>query len=104
MHIESHTHTHTSTQHIRDAAYRNSSRFYQLGAQDQSFFIVCGLNHVKTGKATYINFAVSSVLAVDDSKFEGSARQFAPNMPNVDMFCKYTIYTLYSQRYRLVAT
>ena len=96
-----HTHTHTPSHHIhshtlthsvfRDTAYRNSSQFYQLAARDQSFFIVCGLNHVKTGKATYINFAVRSVLAVDDSKFEGSARKYAPNLPNVDMFCKCNI-------------
>ena len=66
----------------------NSSKWYTLGENDPSFFIVCGLNHVKTGKATYINFAVGSVLAVDDSKFGGSARKYAPNMDNVDMFCK----------------
>ena len=68
----------------------NSSKRYTLGENDPSFFIVCGLNHVKTGKATYINFAVGSVLAVDDSKFGGSARKYAPNMDNVDMFCKLT--------------
>ena len=66
----------------------NSSRFYELKENDSSFFIVCGLNHVKTGKATYINFAVSSVISVVDSQFGESARQYAPNMPNVDMFCK----------------
>ena len=66
----------------------NSSRFYELKENDLSFFVVCGLNHVKTGKATYINFAVSSVISVDDSQFGESARQYAPNMPDVDMFCK----------------
>ena len=69
----------------------NTSRWYKLGAgeTDTSFFIVCGLNHVKTGKATYINFAVGSVIAVDDSKFGKSARKYAPKLQNVDMFCKY---------------
>ena len=66
----------------------NGSKKYKLAENDSSFFIVCGLNHVKTGKSTYINFAVGSVIAVDDSKFGESARNYAPNMQNVDMFCK----------------
>lgn len=72
----------------RDAAYMNTSMRYKLAADDDSFFIVCGLNHTKTGKATYMNFAVGNVIAVDDSKFGESARQYAPNMQDVDMFCK----------------
>ena len=66
----------------------NNSKYYKLAEDDSSFFIVCGLNHAKTGKATYINFAVGNVIAVDDSKFGGSAQKYAPNMANVDMFCK----------------
>ena len=66
----------------------NASRRYTLGESDTSFFIVCGLNHVKTGKATYINFAVGNVISVDDSQFGESARKYAPSMQNVDMFCK----------------
>ena len=73
----------------RDASYMNNSKYYKLAEDDSSFFIVCGLNHAKTGKATYINFAVGNVIAVDDSKFGGSAQKYAPNMDNVDMFCKY---------------
>ena len=72
----------------RDALYLNTTRLYRLKENDESFFIVCGLNHVKTGKATYINFAVGNVLSVDDSMYEGSARVYAPNIPIVDMFCK----------------
>lgn len=72
----------------RDASYMNNSKYYKLAGDDSSFFIVCGLNHVKTGKSTYINFAVGSVIAVDDSKFGDSARKYAPDMENVDMFCK----------------
>lgn len=72
----------------RDASYMNTSKLYKLGENDNSFFIVCGLNHVKTGKATYINFAVGNVVAVDDSKYGESAKQYAPDMQNVDMFCK----------------
>ena len=65
-----------------------STSTYQLkGMDDSSFFIVCGLNHVKTGKATYINFAVGNVLGVDDSKYGDSAKQYAPELPNVNMFC-----------------
>ena len=66
----------------------NTTRQYRLEEDDDSFFIVCGLNHVMTGKATYINFAVGNVVSVDDSVYEGSARMFAPNAENVDMFCK----------------
>ena len=79
----------------------NTSRWYKLGAgeMDTSFFVVCGLNHVKTGKATYINFAVGSVIAVDNSKFGDSARKYAPKLQNVDMFCKYvTVFScIYAQ-------
>ena len=66
----------------------NTTRRYRLEEDDDSFFIVCGLNHVMTGKSTYINFAVGNVVSVDDSMYEGSARMFAPNAENVDMFCK----------------
>ena len=66
----------------------NSSRRFRLREDDDSFFIVCGLNHAMTGKATYSNFAVGNVISVDNSMFGESARQYAPNMPNVDMFCK----------------
>ena len=82
MLISSNCHT------CRDALYTNSSRVYRLEANDDSFFIVCGVNHVTTGKATYINFAVGNVISVDDSMFEGSARMYAPKNPDVDMFCK----------------
>ena len=66
----------------------NSSQRYRLMEDDDSFFIVCGLNHARTGKATYSNFAVGNVIAVDNSLFGESARQYAPNMIDVDMFCK----------------
>ena len=72
----------------RDALYTNSTRVYRLDAEDDSFFIMCGVNHVTTGKATYTNFAVGNVISVDDSMFGGSARRYAPNIPDVDMFCK----------------
>ena len=72
----------------RDALYMNGSIYYKLEENDPSFFIIVGLNHVKTGKATYINFAVGNVLAVDDSQYGDSARKYAPNMENVDFFCK----------------
>ena len=55
----------------RDACYMNNTKYYKLAENNNSFFIVCGLNRVKTGKSTYINFAVGSVIAVDDSKFVG---------------------------------
>ena len=35
---------------------------------------MCVINHVKTGKSTYINFVVGSVVAVDDSKFGESGK------------------------------
>ena len=76
----------------RDALYTNSSRVYRLEAEDDSFLIVCGVNHVTTGKATYTNFAVGNVISVDDSMFGGSARMYAPNVPGVDKFCKCTQY------------
>ena len=65
---------------------------YRLEAEDDSFLIVCGVNHVTTGKATYTNFAVGNVISVDDSMFGGSARMYAPNVPGVDKFCKCTQY------------
>ena len=68
----------------RDASYMNNSKYYKLAENDSSFFIVCGLNHVKTGKSTYINFAVGSMIAVDGSKFGESARKCAPDMENAD--------------------
>ena len=66
----------------------NTSQRYRLREDDDSFFIVCGLNHARTGKATYSNFAVGNVIAVDNSLFGESARQYAPNMQDVDMFCE----------------
>ncbi len=76
----------------RDAGYMNSTTAYTFeGKNDPSFFIICGLNHVKTGKATYTNFAIGSAVAVDDSKYGESAKQYAPEMPDVDMFCKYRL-------------
>ena len=66
---------------------KSTSLYTLKGKDDPSFFIICGLNHVKTGKATYINFAAGD-LAVDDSHYGESAKQYAPNLPNVDMFCK----------------
>ena len=66
---------------------------YRLEAEDDSFLIVCGVNHVTTGKATYTNFAVGNVISVDDSMFGGSARMYAPNVPGVDKFCKCTQHT-----------
>ena len=65
-----------------------TSTFQFKGQDDPSFFIVCGLNHVKTGKATYMNFALGSIESVDDTKFGESAKQYAPDMSNIDMFCK----------------
>ena len=65
-----------STTPYRDAAYMNASKRYKLEENDKSFFIVCGLNHVKTEKATYINFAVGNVISVNDSKFRESARMY----------------------------
>ena len=44
---------------------------------------------------SYIHFAVGSVIAVDDSKFGESSKKYAPNMENVDMFCKYTLANSY---------
>ena len=69
-----------------------TSTFQFKGQDDPSFFIVyiyiCGLNHVKTSKATYMNFALGSIESVDDTKFGESAKQYAPDMSNIDMFCK----------------
>ena len=61
---------------------------YILGADDESFFVVCGVNHTKTGKAVYTNFAVRDVISVDDSKYNGSANKYAPNLVDKDMLCK----------------
>ena len=66
----------------------NGSIYYKLEENDPSFFIIVGLNHVKTGKATYINFVVGNVLAVDDSQYSDSARMHAPNVEDVNLFCK----------------
>lgn len=55
-----------------------------------TFFIVYGVNHVKTGKVTYSNFVIygsvmiNGVIGVDSSQFTGSASDYMPGNPGAD--------------------
>ena len=55
-----------------------------------TFFIVYGVNHVKTGKVTYSNFVIygsvmiNGVIGVDSSQFTGSASDYMPGNSSAD--------------------
>ncbi|MEQ8171560.1 MAG: hypothetical protein ABRQ38_21910 [Candidatus Eremiobacterota bacterium] len=55
-----------------------------------SFFIVYGVNHVKTGKCTYSNFVIygsimiNGVIGVDSRQFAGSASDYMPDDAGAD--------------------
>ena len=55
-----------------------------------TFFIVYGVNHVKTNKCTYSNFVVygaeeiNGVIGVDNREFTGSAADYIPDHPQAD--------------------
>jgi len=55
-----------------------------------TFFIVYGVNHMKTGKCTYSNFVIygspvsNGVIGVDSWQFTGSASDYIPTHPQAD--------------------
>jgi hypothetical protein len=66
----------------------NSDGVLTLGPDEA--FIVYGVNHVQTGKATYANISVyaqtrrAGVLAVSDDQMFGSANRYVPDEPDRD--------------------
>jgi hypothetical protein len=70
----------------RDTTYLNTTPFI-LGNNSGDFVIVYGVNHAAWGKAIYSNFGayglklLNGVIAVDDSKLAGTAKDYIPNNP-----------------------
>jgi hypothetical protein len=70
----------------RDTVYLNSTLFTLADAPDE-FLIVYGVNHAATRKAIYSNFGVyglqleNGVVAVNNSRFAGTAEEFLPDNP-----------------------
>ena len=73
---------------IRDRHYERVPSFYM--PTDDSFAVAYGVNHERTGKATYSNVAVDTVTnmigleAVNSVQMVGSAAAFLPGHPQVD--------------------
>ncbi len=73
---------------IRDRYYANVPRFWLL--DDGSFAVAFGVNHQRTGKASYANLAVDTVEnligvdSVNSPELVGSARAWLPDHPQVD--------------------
>jgi hypothetical protein len=70
----------------RDAFYLNSTTF-TLGNDPDEFLIVYGVNHAKTGKAVYSNFALygadilNGVGCVNSQNLSGTAEEYLPGNP-----------------------
>lgn len=73
---------------IRDRYYARVPDFRLPG--DGSFAVAFGVNHERTGKASYANVSVETVEnqigleAVESDRFVGSARAYLPDDPQVD--------------------
>lgn len=73
---------------IRDRYYSRVPNFTM--PDDGTFAVVYGVNHERTGKASYSNFAVDTVEAaigleaVNSRDMVGSAREFLPDHPQAD--------------------
>jgi hypothetical protein len=68
-----------------------------LGSDANEFIIVYGINHVATGKATYLNFAAygadvwNGVGSIEDPVFNGTAKEYLPDNPNAKYLYVYKI-------------
>ncbi len=85
--------------------FSNLSQYYEfsrnppitLGNDTNEFMIVYGINHVATGKATYLNFAPygadiwNGVGAIHDSELAGTAEEYLPDNPNAKYLYVYKI-------------
>ena len=71
--------------------------FITLGDDPNEFFIIYGVNHVATGKATYQNFGIygadvwNGIKAITDADFSGSAEEYLPDNPNAKYLYVYKI-------------
>ena len=72
---------------IRDTVYLNTTNTV-LGDKPGECIIVYGVNHVATGKATYANFglyglkALNGIQGVSNHDYTGTAEEFLPGNPN----------------------
>lgn len=83
----------------RDALYLCTEPFFQLPDDPNCFAIVYGVNHVKTGKATYCSFAlyadptglVLGIAGENDRTTAGSASDYLLDHPQAEMFYAWKI-------------
>lgn len=72
---------------IRDTVYLNTTNTI-LGDKTGECIIVYGVNHVATGKATYANFglyglaALNGIQGVSNHDYSGTAEEYLPGNPN----------------------
>ena len=83
----------------------NLSQYYQfsrnppitLGNDTNEFIIVYGVNHVATGKASYLSFSVNGadiwngIGSIEDPDFNGTAEEYLPDNPNAKYLYVYKI-------------
>jgi hypothetical protein len=75
----------------RDTIYFWTQPYFKLPAGHDDFVIVYGVNHERTGKATYSNFSLYAdptlklgVVGENSRVFYGSAREYLPDHPLAD--------------------
>ena len=93
------------TPNTKTPPFPNLSRYYDftphpaitLGNGTNEFIIVYGVNHVATGKATYLNIVPygakgwNGVAAIHDTEFNGTAEEYLPDNPNAKYLYVYKI-------------